>query len=78
MVEPWKGRQGFSARNVRAEARQYEIDRFRQWYINRHYTSVPEGFAWKHQQPIDHEDVDRAVRRFLTHGYRYPHYPYSN
>lgn len=68
--------------NVREENRQFEINRFRNWYIQKHTYGPPPGFAnirghWPKETPPTHE-VNAAVARFLRDGFRYPGYPFSN
>lgn len=78
-MEPYRGvRQGFTSHPPSFYSRQYEIDRFRKWYIDRFYGRPPEGFSWSYRPNVDYEDVNHAVNRFLSHGFRYPSYPYSN
>ena len=55
--------------------REFEISRFRKWYIDRNFRPV-DGF--RYDVVIDYDEVNRAVERFLSNGFRYPHYPYSN
>lgn len=60
----------------RSAAQQYEIDRFRRWYINHETGGPPEGFQWKWK--VDYNEVNDAVSQFIRDGFRYPRYPYSN
>lgn len=62
--------------------RDFEISRFRKWYIETNTFGPPPGFEninghWPRKPPLPQE-VNEAVKRFLDNGYRYPHYPFSN
>lgn len=70
------------APNIRDEYREFEISRFRNWYIKRFSSGPPPGFEningrWPTVPPPTHE-VNAAVSRFLRDGFRYPSYPFSN
>lgn len=61
-------------------AREWEIERFRRWVIPQFtYGAAPPGFRYPEKyKHVDWEGVNDAIKRFLTHGFRYPHYPHSN
>lgn len=79
MVQP----PSFSALSRRREqtSREWEIDRFRQWAIKQFtYDLPPPGFHYgsRVKPRVDMEAVNEAIHRFITSGFRYPHYPHSN
>lgn len=68
------------SRRRESTAREWEIERFRRWVIPQFtYNQAPPGFrAYPGGPRVDWEGVNDAIKRFLTHGFRYPHYPHSN
>lgn len=85
MVRPLKRPIYLVAPNITEENRRFEINRFRNWYIAKHTSGPPPGFAnigsrggrWPSEPPPTNE-VNAAVSRFLRDGFRYPGYPFSN